>query len=62
MLSRDRGRTMFKGFGMPFFVNDDKNLARNLNFLLFVTIFPIQTLKIQDYDNNNSHQFKKLFQ
>ena len=26
------------GLGMPFFVNEDKNSARNLNFLLIVTI------------------------
>ena len=34
------------GLGMPFFVNEDKNLARNLNFLLNVTILGTAREKI----------------
>lgn len=33
------------GLGMPFFVNEDKKLARNLNFLLDVTILGIARRK-----------------
>ncbi len=37
----------------------EKKLLWILNFMMLVSIFQIQTLKIQDYDNNNFYKFKE---